>query len=286
MSKTLSETPVIEGVEFDGRVNVDDGVLLAHVLASIRLGYPQVQRVPEKPDRVCLVGGGPSLTDTFEELRDLVFDGAKLVTVNGAYGWCLDRNLKPDAQIVIDARPENARFLQPDVPRCRYYLASQCHPALWQVVEGREFVGIFHAIGGEGAVKDALDAYYLTHWHGVMGGTTVITRALGVLRLLGYLRFDLFGVDSCWMGDQHHAFDQPENATDKRLRFTVHPTDHPEQARTFHCAPWMAKQAEDLLYMIRVNGDHFALNVHGDGLIAYMLRATADLHVAIDTQGD
>ena len=286
MSETATESPLaLDGLVFESQAtNVPDDQLLANVKQAIRRGHPQVQRQPYKPERVCLVGSGPSLAETFDELRQLVFEGAHLVTVNGAYHWCLERNLKPNAQIVLDARPSNARFLVPDVPKCRYYLASQCDPASFDAVDGREFVGVYHAIGGDGPVKDELDAYYLQHWHGVMGGTTVITRAIGVLRMLGYLRFDLFGVDSCWMGDQHHAFDQPENEADKRFTFTVAPTDAPEKARVFQCAPWHAKQVEDFLLIIQTSGDHFLLNVHGDGLLAYMLNTAAELQIAIERQ--
>lgn len=267
---------VLEGLELRGRVNQPDDVILANIESAIRRGHPQLWRQPTQMDRICLVGGGPSLNDTFGALRDLIFDGALLVTLNGAYHYCLERNLQPHVQIVMDARPSNARFVEPAIPRCKYWLASQCHPLLFDAVEGREYVGIFHAVDPEGHIKDVLDRYYLGRWHGVAGGTTVASRAIGLLRMLGYLRFDIFGVDSCWLYGQHHAFDQPENAHDRALKVEAHPVGHPEMARTFICAPWMLKQVEDMLQMIRVNGQHFLLNFHGDGLMAYVMKSCAD----------
>lgn len=277
MSEPLA--PVLEGVELQGTMNVEDTVVLSHLAQSIRLGYPQLWQQGPKPERVCIVGGGPSLNTTEAELVDLVHRGALLVTTNGAYHWCLERNLKPNAQIVLDARATNARFLQPEVPGCRYYLASQCHPDVWAAVAGREHVAIWHSVDATGPRADILDAYYLKQWQGISGGTTVVTRAIGLLRTLGYLRFDLFGVDSCWLEGQHHAFDQPENEADRRMPFTVHPTGEPDKARTFWCAPWHVKQFEDFLQFIRMAGQHFALSVHGDGLIAYAMQASAGLVV-------
>lgn len=268
---------VIEGLVLEGTVNTDEAAILANIHASIRRGHPQVWRTALKPERIALVGSGPSLCDTEGALVDLLRSGAKLVTVNGAYGWCVERNLTPSAQVVLDARPSSARFVEPALPHCRYYLASQCHPAVWEAVAGRPFVGIWHAVAGEGPPKDLLDAYYGAHWQSVAAGTTVTTRALMLLRGLGYLRFDLFGFDSCWMGDQHHAMAQPENARDQRIAVTVSPTGAPEQARVFACAPWMLKQAEDWLQLVRVVGDQFLVQVHGDGLIAFMMRASADV---------
>lgn len=272
---------VLEGIELHGRVNTDDDTLRAHIRSSIRRGLPQIRRQALQDERVCLIGGGPSLASTERELRDLVFEGAKVVTVNGAYQWCINRNIFPSMQIVMDARAENTRFLEPAIPRCAYVLASQCHPALFDVVEDRSNSWIFHAVADPEAKpeREILDTYYCGNWHGIAGGTTVVSRAIGLLRTLGYVRYDLFGVDSCFLDGQGHAYDQPENARDRRLTFTVHPTGHPEKARTFVCAPWMVKQFEDFLQFIRFAGDHFRLNVHGDGLIAYALQASADLVV-------
>lgn len=147
---------VLVGISLEeGRVNVTDEVILANVASSIRRGHPQVR--PQKPshDRIALVGGGPSLNDTVDELKDLLQEGAKLVTVNGAYQWCLERNLTPQTQIVMDARASNARFLDPALPRCNYLLASQCAPESWDRVEGRPNVWIFHAAAGSDEIGRA-----------------------------------------------------------------------------------------------------------------------------------
>lgn len=257
-----------------GEVNTTDAAILANVQSAIRRQHPQVQPCPPKPDRVCLVGSGPSLNDTVEELRQLVFEGAKLVTLNGAYHWCLERNLQPLTQIVLDARPSNARFVEPAIPRCRYVLASQCAPAVWDAVEGREHVWIFHAhAGADTPIAAELDTFYgKGHWCGVGGGVTVATRALVLLRMLGYLRFDLFGIDCCWLDGAHHAFPQPENASDKRIDVTLSTA---EAGRRFTCSPWQLKQLEDFIQLIKMQGHDFLLNVHGDGMLAHAFRLAA-----------
>lgn len=274
---------VLDGIEMRGSINTDDARLAANVAHSIRLGHPQLRPQPTQTDRVCLVGGGPSLADTEQELIDLYFAGAKVVTVNGAYHWCVERNIRPSAQIVLDARPENARFVSPAIPQCRYMVASQCAPETWAALDGRPDVWIWHAAAQDNeTLRPILDAYYLGQWMPTPGGTTVVMRALSILRALGFLRFDLFGVDSCFLHGAHHAYDQPENAGDRPIAFTVAPTGHPEMARTFHCAPWHIKQLECFLQMIRINGDQFVLHVHGDGLLAFALTASADVEWSMD----
>lgn len=266
---------VLDGVEMEGTINTSDEQLIANVNHSIRLGYPQVRPQPAQPEMVCLVGGGPSLNDTFDELRELFFNGALIVTVNGSYQWCLDRNIQPSAQIVLDARAENARFVNPAVPRCKYLLASQCHPEMWKQVEGRPNVHIWH-----GAVEDnphlgpVLDAYYAGNWMKTPAGTTVIVRALVLLRLMGFLRLHLFGADSCYMHGQHHAYQQPENDVDRPRPFIL--SRNGEDQRVFLCAPWMAQQVKCFLQTVRLHGKHFLLSVHGDGMLAYALKLGAE----------
>ena len=270
---------VIEGVKLsEGRANVADEALMANIRHAVRQGHPQAFNQAPQGDVVAILGGGPSLEHTVDELREVLFEGALLVTVNGAYQWAIEHNFKPKAQVVCDARESNARFVDPEIPDCRYYLASQCHPQTWAAVKGRPLVGIYHAMGPEDSEhKKFLDSYYLGNWQGVAGGTTVTSRALGLLRMLGYLRFHLFGVDSCFFDRVHHAYAQPENDRDKVLTVKAAPTGHDELERSFQVAPWHLKQVEDMLRFIKVNGDKFLLNIHGDGLLAHVVGTNAQV---------
>src|ERR1043166_4954480 len=99
MTNDAAVLKVIDGLEMTGRLNTSDETILEHVQSSIRRGLPQAKRQHIQPGRVALVGGGPSLADTEDELRELIYEGCTLVTMNGAYNWCLERNFKPGAQI-------------------------------------------------------------------------------------------------------------------------------------------------------------------------------------------
>lgn len=256
-----------------GRMNTDDATILENIASAIRRGHPQMRPWPPRTERICLVGSGPSLTDTENELRELIWNGATLVTMNAGYHWCIQHGLRPNTQIVMDARPSNARFLEPAVPKCNYVLASQCAPAVFNAVDGRSDVWIFQAVmREEGPATDLLDAFYAGQWVGVGGGTSVATRAINLLAMTGYKRFDLFGVDCCWIGAQHHVLPQPENVKDQCVAVTMSAQGRPETARVFRVASWMLKQFEDCLTIMKVNGHHFTLAVHGDGMLAYAIR--------------
>jgi hypothetical protein len=259
--------------DLPGTVNTPEATILEQIRHSVRLQHPQVYPQPEHGHRAVLVAGGPSIGEQEGAIVEAAWSGAHLVTVNGAYQWCLARNLKPTIQIVLEARPPAAAFLEPVLPGVRYCLASQCHPDAWRCVQDGD-TWIWHACRPEDDSRKAvLDSYYGGRWHAIPGGTTVTIQGLMVLRSLGYLRMDLFGVDCCVAPDlSHHAYDQPQNDTDDLLRVEVFPTEDPTSTRRFVVTPWHLRQFQEMLQVITRNTHHFRVTVHGDGLLAHALR--------------
>ena len=276
----------VKEIEFaDGHLNVDDIVIRDQVAANIKLGLPQAQPYEHNSETVVLVCGGPSLEETQRDLVEAYWRGGKVVTTNGSYRWCIERNIKPSATVVLDAREFNRRFIEPAVDGCKYLLASQCHPATFEAACGREVV-IWHALSTGDDELALLEKYYGKKGEGeqtwrnfwpITFGTTVGIRAISLLRMLGFRRFEIFGLDSCWFKDQHHAYQQAENDGEDVFNVWARPEGHDHLAQCFKCSAWQAKQADDFLQLIRERGDLFHLNVHGPGLIATMVRTGAEL---------
>lgn len=256
--------------------NTPDEIVRAQVIESIRRQLPQVQPYQSNGETAIIVASGASLRDTMRELRDCLWSGAKIIALNGAYRWCLEHNLKPSACIILDAREPNAEFIREPVKGCRYLLAAQCHPKAFEYCRDRE-VFIWHACTGGDEEHDMLKAFYFNRVYPVTLGTTVGIRAISLLRMLGFPRFEIFGLDSCWLNGEHHAFAQKENEKDKRFRVWLRPEGRDDKALSFECAPWHMKQAEDFQTLIRERGNLFQLNVHGPGLIASILRTGAEI---------
>lgn len=253
-----------------GKVN-DEDKLPENVKINIKRGLPQIEQHPPSGGTALLVCGGPSLDET--ELREAVDAGGKIVCVNGTYNWCLEHNLHPSAVVILDGREFNRKFIDRAVPGCKYLLASQCHPCLFDLCRDRE-VHIWHAVSCE-AELEALKEQY-DHFWPIDVGTTVGIRAITLLTVLGWNRIDIFGLDSCWLERKHHAYEQPENK-ERLIRVWLRPKDRDDLAQMFLCAPWHVQQANDFQSLVKLRGDHFDLNVRGPGLIASMLRTGAQI---------
>ena len=258
-------------------MNATDERLRENIRRNLELALNEVAPHEPQPDLVVrLLAGGPSLADFEEEIIEAGRRGEPIVTVNGTYNWLIERGVVPAAQIVVDAREFNRRFVERTFPQTRYLVSSQCAHELVSALP-REQTLLFHS--GENEInsevfKDFCEARGIVkEWFPVYGGSTVITRGLVLLAMLGFRKIEVFGWDSCLRDDRHHAYAQPENDGAPVLDVRV-------GGRTFRCNPWMAVQAYEVPHLIKnILGhiDGFELEVRGDGLIAHMIQHAASM---------
>lgn len=254
-------------VEFEGSVNTQ----LEQVLDNIRenaKGNWQVLKPHQLQDtEIMLVAGGPSLNDFTDEIKELRAGGMPMITTNGTYNWALEHGMTPSMQLMIDARAFNKRFVQPVVDDCKYVIASQADPSVFEgLPQDRTY--IWHVTGGDPKVLDLTDELF-EDWMPVPGGSTVTLRGLCLLRMLGFHKIHVYGFDSCYREDAHHAYEQPENDYGrKRIPVSV-------GGKVFLCDAWMYSQAREFMGMVGMFGDEIDLDVKGDGLIAQIIKTGA-----------
>lgn len=242
-----------------------------NILKNISLGLKEVKPHQQNDIEIMLLAGGPSLNDFEDDIREKRDAGMPLVTTNGAYNWCLDRDIKPSMQVVVDGRKFNKRFVQPHVDTCHYLLASQCDPEIINSAP-QDQIYLFHA-GKDATVKGTLDTYdkkrnEYRKWYPIMGGATVMLRAVPLLIMLGYHRMHIYGFDSCLMNDKHHSYPQVENDGARIISVRLN-------EKEFNCHIWMWVQAQEFIDMQKMIAEHCELAVYGDGLISHIIETGA-----------
>jgi hypothetical protein len=250
-----------------GEVNTEVEQIRANVRFNSARGWQQITPHETNDVDIILLGGGPSLNEHEDDIRALQKQGCKIVTLNGAYNWALDRCITPVNQIMVDARPFNARFVQPVRDDCLYFIGSQCDPSVFEGLP-RDRTYIWHAVANP--INDILDEAYDVWWP-VPGGSTVLLRAIPLLRMLGFRRFHLFGCDSCIQDGRHHSFAQQENDGEVIVPITV------TGGRVFYCYPWMVSQAQEFMGLVRDLGDVIDIEIHGDGLLKHIVEIGAEI---------
>ena len=249
-----------------GTLNVEDDELRANVETNAKGGWQQVQPYESNDFEVMIVGGGPTLNEHLETIRQLRSEGAKLVTLNGAYNWALEHGLKVSAQIVVDGREFNKRFTKPVQDETIYLIASQCNPAVYEGLP-KERTYQWHTSAE--TVSDILDAH-LERWYAIPGGSTVLLRAIPLLRMLGYRKFHLFGCDSCVGSQNHHAYQQPENDGEVVIDTIV-------GDRVFQCHAWHVAQAQQFIDLVEAFHEEIDLEIYGDGLLRHIVTTGAEI---------
>jgi hypothetical protein len=260
------------------KVNVPRDTIVDNIRQNIKRPVPQHRPHAEQIAHVAIVGGGWSLDDTLPQLRDLWFRGTKIVALNGAAKWLIERNIKPSIHVVMDAREVNAGFVV-DIPGCKYFLASQTHPSVFDACEGKDTY-IFHAMPDKSDIERALlDEHYAKRWHATPCAGMVGMVSIMLVRELGFRFQHLFGLDSCLSQDlRHHAYPQSINDREGWGKFLC-------AGREFRCSAAQAAQAGTFVDIIRQMGEHLQLEVYGDGLLAHILKTGAELKEVHDGEG-
>jgi len=251
------------------KINTSEEKILENIKTNAKFPCNPIQAHAIQEDaEIQIICGGPSLNDFKDEIIKNWKGGMKTVTVNGTYNWAQENGITNVNQCMIDARPFNKRFCEPPRDDCYYFIASQCDPEVFEMLpHDRTF--FWHCTSSKNAI-DVVDENY-DEYIIAGGGSTVVLRTIALMRILGFKKMHIYGMDSCCVDGEHHAYSQPEN--DYKVRnIPVTVGD-----RTFDCQPWMAYQAYELVDMVKTIGDEFMLDVKGDGLIAHILKTGAEM---------
>jgi hypothetical protein len=158
------------------RVSRDD--IERNKLASSKRDLPKVGDLPPVRKPLALVGGGPSVKDHAEELRNWPGD---VWAINGAWKWCRDNGVKATFY-TIDPSPVIADDI--DGPTDAI-LGSACDPLAFDKVSGS--IQVFPL--GE-----------------IPSGSTSACTSIMIAALCGYTHVDLFGCDSSFTSTSTHVY--------------------------------------------------------------------------------
>jgi hypothetical protein len=203
------------------------------------------------------VASAPSVKGQLELIKKMKAAGLPIVAIKGAHDWLIENGVTPDYALAIDPQEHRIAFYKPQ-PSVHYMIASQCHPAMF----------------------DNLDGYQVTLWHPYVkkgqdrpkksmligGGTTSGLRAISLFYVLGYRQFELFGFDSCNDGKLLRVNGDGLKDGDKLIEVKIDP-----DGETFDCNTAMALQAEHFQTYYDYLPDA-TFNGHGRGLIQAIIK--------------
>lgn len=245
---------------FVAGLNVEADQLMDNIRANVqRKGIP---RIGMRKAVVC--GGGPSLGDHLDEIRDAQTRGFDVWALNGAGKYLLEQGIVPTSVFVIDGRAGNADFVTPFDPRVSYFIGSACDPCMFNALADHDKVYMVHTAVCDGAVELLGE---VEPGASVLGSSfTVGMQALNLLNLLAYKVVHLYGYDSNNRSGHHHAYAQSLNDGQSEHLFEVN-------GKEFSASGMMANQANDFIAKYR-RYEALGMNIQviGEGLLPEMWR--------------
>lgn len=231
-------------------LNTDKKKILENIHYARSLDLKWLKEGAEKDKTIVIVAGGPSLEQTWPLLKDF----KKIVTINGAHDYLIERGIRPWAHVTTDARPEASRFVKHPKKWIKYYLAGKCDKKTFDNLKNNDVT----------LVQEKMDIGEPQDTVLIGGGTTAALRAINIFAVQGFRTFVFFGLDSC-VTDKVHAYDSEhhyKNWMEVECR-----------GRVFKCSPGMIHQANEVkdIY-VKKHGDLLNLAFVGDGLISHMFR--------------
>lgn len=253
-------------VKFISGLNISEEKILENIRLNCARSIP---RVNVKKAVIC--GGGPSLADHIEEIRFKKDRGFHIYALNNAGNFLKQNGIQPNAVFIIDARPENIGFINPIDPEISYFVGSQCDPSLFDALSGHDKTYMIHVLAVEGAQEIISE---LNPGSSILtSAPTVGLQALNLLHVLGYKIVHLYGYDSSYRGDAHHAYPQELNDNQKLHEFVFRGTPYVSSGP-------MASQADQFCINYRkYTSQGMDLQVIGDGLLPAMYAYHEDLRI-------
>lgn len=202
--------------------------------------------------RISLVCYGPTLKDTLARIPK----DQPIMSCSGAHDVLIAAGRVPTWHVDCDPRKHKAQFVRNAHPGVHYLMASNCHPQTWEYLRGQR-VSLWHMHNGTATVD-----WIAQNDPGsvvVEVGSTVGLRAMHVAGVMGFARFDIFGMDACFKGEEFRA--GPSNAPPQKIVWMQTP-----DGRKWKTTNLMANSIMEFVRGRAVFG--FEASIYGDSLLA------------------
>lgn len=209
----------------------------------------------KRSEPIALVCYGPSLNDTWEQIRAFPY----VMSCSGAHKFLVERGIIPTWHVEVDPRAHKTELIGPPHPDVEYLIASTCHAAVFDHLDGFR-VKLWHVFDG---AADALRTLPQNEW-ALTGGASVGLRTMTIARFMGFTDQHIFGMDGSAGASGKHAAAHPAQPKNHSL------VEYPEgSGRMWQTTESMMEVARGTWHELNQMPDVKA-TFYGEGLVQEM----------------
>lgn len=238
-----------------------------------RLQYAARLRIPHLPlllpcdGRAVIVGAAPSVTDFIDRINSYTNELDILCSINGSHDWLVKNIRPPNIHVLFEADLEDVEVSLGGSPHkdVAYYVCSRCHPNIFKQLEGYKQV-LWHVFEEPPEYQNALVRLFKGEFM-IAGGWVTLFRTINIATILGYRKFELFGVDS--------SFENSSHLPDYKLADIEKPltiwgkNESTGELRKFTTNSTLAFQAYEFVRFCEARQSELSIRIYGDGLLQY-----------------
>lgn len=225
------------------------------IRSAVARKIPRLQPVSTMRDEpIALVGYGPSLNDTWEQVREF----KHVMSCSGAHKFLVEKGITPIYHLEVDPREHKVGLIGTPQQGTQYLIASTCHPKVFEHLSDFNLT-LWHVFDSD---EDSRRFIPAGEWC-LTGGCSVGVRMFTISRFLGFTDFHIFGMDGCEDERGKHAAVHPNQ-----------PKGYSEvtyEGRTFKTTSSMYAVAQGIWHELDELKDCTA-TFYGDGLIQHMAK--------------
>lgn len=248
-------------LEIRAKCVYEDDQLLDHIKGAMRRKIPHFFPSPHHDHEIVCVGSGPSVRNHVEEIRKLKDGGAYVMAIKAAHDFLIGHGIVPHIAIMVDPQPHIIQCFQKKRDDVVYFVASQCHPEVFDYFSDSKVV-LWHLLTGKEGEKRAIN-----NEPALGGGSTSGMRAITLSWGMGFRRLHLFGYDSCLSGKELKIDGTTHDGPPMQLWIS---------GKEFLCNPPMAAQVTEFEKVLNAFMGQMQVKVYGDGAIPWLAKCRGD----------
>lgn len=252
----MRETQIDPLVKHETRYCVPLFVRDEQIRSNIKKVTGRIEQGVDTDEPCAIVGYGPSLADTWEELKNF----KTIFTCSGSHKFLLSKGIIPTYHCEVDPREHKIELLGTPHKDVTYFPASCIHPKyIKHLQDAGANIKLWHVFASDGESEQVIPrGEYM-----VTGGCDVGMRSMTIARFMGYKNLHIFGMDGSEGKTGKHAAAHPNQPKQSDITIV-----NGKEFRTTHALLESAKMVFHELDQLKDVDYHF----YGDGMIQEMAK--------------